>query len=83
MRLLTNIFFEAAVEKVRLLKALVLENQRKNRRLRYTAVKNEHTRPMIRVVAKPLIGPVPNSSRMIPVMIEVRLESKIAEKALL
>ena len=52
-------------------------------RVRNTAVKNEHTMPMIHVVAKPLIGPVPMVRRMIPVMREVRLESKMAENALL
>ena len=46
-------------------------------------MKKEQTIPMIHVVAKPLIGPVPMVRRMIPVMREVRLESKIAEKALL
>ena len=45
-------------------------------------MKNEQTIPMISVVAKPLMGPVPKSRRITPVMIEVRLESKIAEKAL-
>ena len=48
-----------------------------------TAVKNEQTIPIINVVAKPRIGPVPKLKRMIPVMIEVKLESKIAEKAFL
>ncbi|EJW92693.1 hypothetical protein EVA_19201 [gut metagenome] len=52
-------------------------------RVRKTAVKNEQHRPMIHVVAKPRMGPVPATSRMIPVMSEVRLESKIAEKAFL
>ena len=80
---LTNTFLERPVENVSLLKASVRLNQRKKRRLRYTAVKKEQMRPMIRVVAKPLMGPVPKRSRMTPVMIEVRLESKIAEKALL
>ena len=46
-------------------------------------MKNEQMIPIIHVVAKPRIGPVPNTYRMTPVMIEVRLESKIAEKALL
>ena len=44
-------------------------------------MKNEHTIPIINVVANPRIGPVPNTYRMTPVMIEVRLESKMAEKA--
>ena len=35
------------------------------------------------VVAKPLMGPVPKNSRITPVMIEVRFESKMAENALL
>ena len=46
-----------------------------------TAVKNEIRIPMIKVVAKPRIGPVPKLNRMIPVMIDVKLESKMAEKA--
>lgn len=46
-------------------------------------MKNEQTMPMIHVVAKPLIGSVPIVRRITPVMIDVRLESKIAEKALL
>ena len=48
-----------------------------------TAVKNEQTIPIIKVVAKPRIGPVPKLKRMIPVMIEVMLESKMAENAFL
>ena len=52
-------------------------------RVRYTAVKNEQTIPIIHVVAKPRIGPVPVTRRIIPVMSDVKLESKIAEKALL
>ena len=47
-----------------------------------TAVKKEIKIPIIKVVAKPRIGPVPKLNRMIPVIIDVRLESKIAEKAL-
>ncbi len=78
-----NILAERGVENVRFSKALVLPNQMKNRRLRNTAVKNEQIIPMIRVVAKPLIGPVPNHNRIKPVIIDVRLESKMAEKALL
>ena len=46
-------------------------------------MKNEQQIPMISVVAKPRIGPVPNTYRMIPVRIDVKLESKMAEKALL
>ena len=53
------------------------------RRVRNTAVKKEQQIPMMRVTAKPFTGPVPIKARMIPVMIEVRLESKMAEKALL
>jgi len=47
-----------------------------------TAVKNDTRIPIIKVVAKPRIGPVPKLNRMIPVIIDVKLESKIAEKAL-
>ena len=36
-----------------------------------------------RVVANPRIGPVPNLNRMIPVMIDVKFESKMALKAFL
>ena len=36
---------------------------------------------MIQVVAKPRIGPVPVTRRITPVMSDVKLESKIAEKA--
>ena len=46
-----------------------------------TAVKNETKIPIIKVVAKPRIGPVPKLNRITPVMIDVRFESKIAEKA--
>ena len=77
----TNILRDAAVANVSLLKDLLFANQKKNRRLRYTAVKKEQIRPMIRVVAKPLMGPVPKSSRITPVITDVRFESKIAEKA--
>ena len=73
---------DSAVVKVILFMALVLATQRKNTRLRYTAVKNEQMRPMMRVVAKPLMGPVPKYSRMMPVMMDVKLPSKIALKAL-
>ena len=45
-------------------------------------MKNETTTPMIQVVANPRIGPVPVTSRMTPVINDVKLESKIAEKAL-
>ncbi len=79
----TNSLRPSAVVKVRLAKVLLRLIQLNTRRLRYTAVKNEQMRPIISVVAKPLIGPVPKSSRITPVMMEVRLESKIAEKALL
>ena len=44
-----------------------------------TAVKKDTKIPIINVVAKPRIGPVPKLNRMIPVMIDVKLESKIAE----
>ena len=45
-------------------------------------MKNEMMMPIINVVAKPLIGPVPKLKRMMAVMSEVTLESNIAEKAL-
>ena len=40
-------------------------------------MKNEQKIPMIHVVAKPWIGPVPKASRMTPVINEVKLESKV------
>ncbi len=79
---LTNILPLKGVAKVSLLKASVRLIHEKKRRLRNTAVKNEQTRPMMSVVAKPLMGPVPKRRRITPVIIDVRLESKIAEKAL-
>ena len=45
------------------------------------AVKNEQIIPIIHVVAKPRIGPVPVTSKITPVISDVKLESKIAEKA--
>ncbi len=45
-------------------------------------MKNEQIIPIISVVAKPLMGPVPKNRRITPVIIEVRFESKIAENAL-
>ena len=47
----------------------------------YMAVKNEQQIPMMSVKAKPRIGPLPNTARMTPVMIDVKLESKMAENA--
>ena len=47
-----------------------------------TAVKKDTRIPIINVLAKPRIGPVPKLNRMIPVMMDVRFESKIAENAL-
>ena len=44
-------------------------------------MKNEQMIPIIHVVAKPRIGPVPKTYRITPVMIDVRLESKMAENA--
>ena len=52
------------------------------RRVANTAVKNEQQIPIISVTANPRIGPEPRTARIMPVMIDVRLESKIAEKAL-
>lgn len=51
-------------------------------RVKKTAVKKDTKIPIINVVANPRIGPVPKLYKMIPVMIEVKLESKMAEKAL-
>ena len=52
-------FFDIEVENVNFWKGAVLPNPMNTRRVKNTAVKNEQTIPMIRVVAKPLIGPVP------------------------
>ncbi len=52
-------------------------------RVRNTAVRNDAAIPIIRVMANPLMAPAPKMARMTPVMIVVRLESKIAEKAFL
>ena len=51
-------------------------------RVRNTAVMKEATRPIISVVANPLMGPVPTIKRIAAVMMVVILESKIAENAL-
>ena len=48
-----------------------------------TAAKKEVKIPMINVVAKPLIGPVPNTAKTIPVNSVVMFASKMANKALL
>lgn len=48
-----------------------------------TPLKNEVRIPMLKVVAKPLMGPVPSIKSIIPVSKVVRLESKMAEKAFL
>ena len=80
--LLANMLRDSLVSKVSFWKAFFLAPRMKMIRVRYTAVKNEQMIPMIRVVAKPLMGPVPKKRRMTPVITEVRLESKMAEKAL-
>ena len=77
-----NILRESTVEKVRFWNTFELAPQMKKSRLRYTAVKNEQMIPMMSVVAKPLMGPVPKNRRITPVIMDVRFESKIAEKAL-
>ena len=46
-----------------------------------TAVKKDTRIPIINVVAKPQIEQVPKLNRMIPVMMDVRFKSKIAENA--
>ena len=52
-------------------------------RVRNTAVMNDAVIPIIRVMANPLMAPAPKMARMIPVIIVVKLESKMAEKAFL
>ena len=47
-----------------------------------TEVRKDEIKPMISVVAKPRMGPVPKTKSTTPVMIVVRFESKMAEKAL-
>ena len=76
-------FFEKLVVKLRFIHLSLLTRFSNTIRVRNTAVKNEITRPMIHVVAKPRIGPVPVTSRITPVIRDVKLESKIAENALL
>ena len=51
------------------------------RRVTTRAVNIEMQTPAVRVIAKPRTGPVPTTNRMTPVMIVVRLESRIAVKA--
>ena len=60
----------------------LLLKKSKIRREMNTAVNKEQSTPMINVVANPLIGPVPNAKRMIPVNTVVMLESMIALNAL-
>ena len=79
----SNMWRVREVLKVMFLKMFLLSIASITRRVTNTAVKNEHTIPIMRVVANPLIGPEPLRSRIIPVMIEVKLESKIAENAFL
>ena len=74
-------FFEIPVVKVRSSHLSLLMKCSYTTRVRNTAVKNEQRIPIIKVVAKPRIGPVPKLNRMIPVRIEVALESIMAEKA--
>ncbi len=52
-----------------------------NKRVINTAVNNEVAIPIINVKAKPLIGPVPNTYKIIPVNKVVILASIIAESA--
>ena len=51
------------------------------RRVTTSAVNIEMQTPAVRVIAKPRTGPVPTTNRMMPVMIVVRFESRIAVKA--
>ena len=69
------------VVNVRLLNLPLFKPASKIRRVMKIAVKNEVRILTINVVAKPLIGPVPYTNRMKPVIIVVKFESKIAEKA--
>ena len=71
------------VVRVMPLKVPFLRKYSITRRVANTAVKNEQQIPTTRVTAKPRIGPEPRMMRMMPVIIDVKLESKIAEKALL
>ena len=74
-------FFDKPVVKVKFNHLSLPTRFSNTRRVRNTAVKNDITIPMIQVVAKPRIGPVPVTRRITPVMSDVKLESKIAEKA--
>ena len=55
--------------------------QRNITRVTRMAENIEAQRPMVRVMAKPLMVPLPSAKRMTAVMSEVMLESKIALKA--
>ena len=75
-------FLEILEEKVRFSHLSLFMKYSYTRRVMNTAVKNEIKIPIIKVVAKPRIGPVPKLNRITPVMIDVKFESKIAENAL-
>ena len=53
----------------------------KTSRVTTSAVNIEIATPAVSVIANPRTGPVPTTKRMTPVMMVVRLESKIAVKA--
>ena len=53
----------------------------KTSRVTTSAVNIEIATPAVRVIANPRTGPVPTTKRMTPVMMVVRLESKIAVNA--
>ena len=54
-----NILLESFVVNVRFVSLFLSRKRSYTTRVTNTAVKNEHNRPIIKVVAKPLIGPVP------------------------
>ncbi|OAV75842.1 hypothetical protein Barb7_00493 [Bacteroidales bacterium Barb7] len=76
-------FLDNEVVKVRSFSLSFASNASYRIRVRNTAVRKEANKPIIIVHAKPLIGPVPKKNNTKPVIMDVRLESKIAEKAFL
>ena len=76
-------FFEMLVVNVRFNNLSLPMKYSYTKRVMNTAVKKEIQIPIIKVVAKPRIGPVPKLNKIIPVNKEVMLESKIALNAFL
>ena len=77
MEVLPKTLRDMPVVKLMLAQRPFLVMMSKAMRVRNTAVKKEHTRPMMRVVAKPLMGPEPKRSRITPVIMDVRLLAQL------